>query len=514
MPNMNVIKWDGEKISRPCLVSGLPIDRYHAADICDGPSISSSGLRTIFSKSPAHFWAESALNDEEDEEDEEETEDGEGEDDEEGEGGDDPPPARAPARRRRRRPRVNVPEPHPPSMRFEVDGRVFFVVNGLDEPRAGVFGHYLKPFTIDDNEECVPFPPPPGFESQPVAEGDRRGIAAGWPGFPWPSPPVVEYVQRKWQKDREQWISRQDVRNMRDIAGWDCDFLDYYRDYAKLSSRNKAVGPIAVCRDMYNTPAQAFVLRHNGPPGLKDPSLPPNIDACKEDIHFIACSSPLDNACPKYYEVGSEYLRLSVERGEALDFAFARRIQGLMGVGQEAVWACLDPDFNPADRPGMLDRFTGSYTAGFYKGVAWEDQQDPRAVATEALQQHKAFCQVSVRSVRLVKTSSDSRRTRNESSRHAFRDGPALLYNSFKISGPTGSPGRSRSKVQRCATLRFRAPINATWLTGPSVQLEHTSGTRISKWEKHVNPWVKHWCHESHSGKDVTCVGGRPPNAT
>ncbi len=71
MPNMNVIKWDGEKISRPCLVSGLPIDRYHAADICDGPSISSSGLRTIFSKSPAHFWAESALNDEEDEEDEE-----------------------------------------------------------------------------------------------------------------------------------------------------------------------------------------------------------------------------------------------------------------------------------------------------------------------------------------------------------------------------------------------------------------------------------------------------------
>jgi hypothetical protein len=34
---------------------------YHGQP-CDGPSISSSGLRTIFQKSPAHFWSTSSLN--------------------------------------------------------------------------------------------------------------------------------------------------------------------------------------------------------------------------------------------------------------------------------------------------------------------------------------------------------------------------------------------------------------------------------------------------------------------
>lgn len=39
----------------------IPIDAYHS-QICDGPSISSSGLRKIREKSPAHFWATSDLN--------------------------------------------------------------------------------------------------------------------------------------------------------------------------------------------------------------------------------------------------------------------------------------------------------------------------------------------------------------------------------------------------------------------------------------------------------------------
>jgi PDDEXK-like uncharacterized protein DUF3799 len=52
------IKWDGKPISKPGLYSGVPLERYHEADICDGPSISSSGLRTIANESPAHFFAE------------------------------------------------------------------------------------------------------------------------------------------------------------------------------------------------------------------------------------------------------------------------------------------------------------------------------------------------------------------------------------------------------------------------------------------------------------------------
>lgn len=48
------------KISAPG-VYAIPIDAYHG-DLCVGPSISSTGLRAIWSKSPAHFWAASGLN--------------------------------------------------------------------------------------------------------------------------------------------------------------------------------------------------------------------------------------------------------------------------------------------------------------------------------------------------------------------------------------------------------------------------------------------------------------------
>ena len=55
---MKTIKWDGQPISVPGMYSGIDIDIYHAAKICDGPSISSSGLRKITQESPAHFFAQ------------------------------------------------------------------------------------------------------------------------------------------------------------------------------------------------------------------------------------------------------------------------------------------------------------------------------------------------------------------------------------------------------------------------------------------------------------------------
>jgi len=48
------------KISKPGIYH-IPIEEYHG-QCTDGPSISSSGLRTIFTKSPAHYWCESSLN--------------------------------------------------------------------------------------------------------------------------------------------------------------------------------------------------------------------------------------------------------------------------------------------------------------------------------------------------------------------------------------------------------------------------------------------------------------------
>lgn len=58
---MKIRKWDGKKITVPGWYSGIPIEVYHSAGICDGVAISSSNLRTCWSESPAHMnahWCE------------------------------------------------------------------------------------------------------------------------------------------------------------------------------------------------------------------------------------------------------------------------------------------------------------------------------------------------------------------------------------------------------------------------------------------------------------------------
>src|SRR5262245_20346491 len=56
------IKWTGGTIGRAGVYSNIPLARYHASDVCDGLSISSSGLRTIWHESPRHYWYRSPLN--------------------------------------------------------------------------------------------------------------------------------------------------------------------------------------------------------------------------------------------------------------------------------------------------------------------------------------------------------------------------------------------------------------------------------------------------------------------
>jgi len=58
----NVRPWPGRPITEPGIYSDVPMDVYHGANLCDGPSISSSGLRTIFLKSAAHYWMDSPYN--------------------------------------------------------------------------------------------------------------------------------------------------------------------------------------------------------------------------------------------------------------------------------------------------------------------------------------------------------------------------------------------------------------------------------------------------------------------
>lgn len=49
-------------ITAPGAYPDIPAEAYHGREICDSPSISSSGLKLIDAKSPAHFWAQCAQN--------------------------------------------------------------------------------------------------------------------------------------------------------------------------------------------------------------------------------------------------------------------------------------------------------------------------------------------------------------------------------------------------------------------------------------------------------------------
>lgn len=55
------MRWNGKPIASNGAYDRVPMSAYHG-QLCVGPSISSSGLRTIFNESPAHYWVHSYLN--------------------------------------------------------------------------------------------------------------------------------------------------------------------------------------------------------------------------------------------------------------------------------------------------------------------------------------------------------------------------------------------------------------------------------------------------------------------
>ena len=61
---MDIIRWDGNPISKPGLYEKVPLSIYHSGRLCVGPSISHSGLHRIVSPegSEAHFYDTWPLN--------------------------------------------------------------------------------------------------------------------------------------------------------------------------------------------------------------------------------------------------------------------------------------------------------------------------------------------------------------------------------------------------------------------------------------------------------------------
>lgn len=60
---LQIREWDGTPITEPGIYKNIPMSAYHGdPNLCAGPSISSSGLRTIYAQSPAHYWMHSVYN--------------------------------------------------------------------------------------------------------------------------------------------------------------------------------------------------------------------------------------------------------------------------------------------------------------------------------------------------------------------------------------------------------------------------------------------------------------------
>ena len=100
---------------------------------------------------------------------------------------------------------------------------------------------------------------------------------------------------------------------------------------------------------------------------------------------------------PSYHEIGLTALKEALEQAEAMDLAFARRMEGLANVASQVCWDCLDPDYDPSDRPAVMEQFMGKYLDRFYSGIDPENGPPTNTVADEVLQKHKAFCQAWVR---------------------------------------------------------------------------------------------------------------------
>lgn len=117
-----------------------------------------------------------------------------------------------------------------------------------------------------------------------------------------------------------------------------------------------------------------------------DPKPRPDPTHCKQGVHYV-CPSQV-----KYYEIGIDVLRDILQKAEDSDLAFARRMEGMGAVTRNTVWACIDPDFNPSDRQGVLDQFMHKYLDRFYTRLEPGNNPDTRDVVQEGLHKHKEFC--------------------------------------------------------------------------------------------------------------------------
>lgn len=294
---------------------------------------------------------------------------------------DQPPPPR-----RRRRPPEEVLDPKPADLSFtmrHVEQTVtVFVMPGRFELQKGKFGHYIKPFVVNRANTCQPFPLPA------IPEGLKNDvILPGFPGYPWPPEKILQDMESA--PDRQQYWNQ--------LPEWSNNNLKTRINFPQnltLANSHPTDDIPYLFSIRSGHVAAAWRPCANLDDATADPNMVPDVDYCREGVHFISANSPLDDPSP-YYEIGHDNLKEVLQEAEELDYEFAKRIQGLVGASQDFTWACLDPDFVPSDRALLLSEFTKTFTGDFLSSA--KGDANPRSVATEQLQQHRAFSQEWVR---------------------------------------------------------------------------------------------------------------------
>lgn len=120
-----------------------------------------------------------------------------------------------------------------------------------------------------------------------------------------------------------------------------------------IASRQGYARPIDVKIQIPTEDRRAYI----GMPGTDpaDSRLKPDPRYCILYAHYIVPNTSY--MPPLYYEIGLNTLKNTLETAEALDLAFARRMEGLGNVAPQVCWDCLDPDYDPSDRPAVMDQF-------------------------------------------------------------------------------------------------------------------------------------------------------------
>ena len=95
---------------------------------------------------------------------------------------------------------------------------------------------------------------------------------------------------------------------------------------------------------------------------------------------------------PRNFEIGADYLKNVCEQAEEMDYTFALSMQGLKGANLQAVWNCIDPEYDVSDRSAVMAQFVKLYMEKFYSNVQPHGPGVVEDVVYEALNMHEEFC--------------------------------------------------------------------------------------------------------------------------